>query len=250
MRSKPLKEAIIDAWDALIPLVILNFIWFVLTILIVSAIPAFGGLYYAVNQISHGKTAGINTFFEGFKKYFWTSWKWGLFSMVIGGLLTLNVWFYSQFEGIGFILLRNLFIGIVLLFSCLIQYTYPFLLEQEKPSLKTALKNSIVAFIRYFGRTVLLLLSSITFSIQYWRLFRRLRPIIVSAYMGKILPSTLWSSVMGLRRTRSIFMCLNIRERRATKWRLTGAREALEVSRGTGGSGHKVKESVLLIKSR
>ncbi len=165
MYRKTLKEAILDAWDALFSLVGLNLIWFLFSAIIVTAIPALGGLYYATNRIAHGESAGFGTFFEGFKKQFWTSWKWGLISMLIYGLLFINVWFYGQFEGIGFLLLQSLFLSFILIFTCIHIYTYPFLLEQEKPTLKLALKNSFATFVRYMGRTILLLLFSIALSI-------------------------------------------------------------------------------------
>lgn len=165
MSRKTLKEAIMDAWDAMIPLVGLNMIWFLFTALIITAFPAFGGLYYATNQTAHGESAGLGTFFEGFKKQFWTSWKWGLVSLIVYGLSLVNIWFYGQFEGLGFLLLQSLFLSTILIFTCINIYTYPFLLEQEKPSIKLALKNSFAAFVRYMGRTLLLVLFSIALAI-------------------------------------------------------------------------------------
>jgi len=164
MTRKTLKEAIIDAWDALIPLVGLNIIWFVLAAFVVTAIPAFGGLYYAANRIAHGETAGFGTFFEGFKKHFWTSWKWGLFTLLMYSLLLMNVWFYGQFDGIGFLILQSLFASSILIFTCMQIYTYPFLLEQDHPSLKIALKNSFAAFVRFMGRTLAMLFCIIILS--------------------------------------------------------------------------------------
>jgi uncharacterized membrane protein YesL len=158
MTRKTFKEALLDAWDALIPLVGINVIWFLLTILVIPAIPAFGGLYCATNQIAHGKTADIRTFFEGFKDKFWISWKWGLLNLVVYGLLMINIWFYGQFEGFGYVILQSLFFSMMLIFTCMQIYTYPFLLEQEEPSLKNAIRNSFAAFLRFMGRSFGLLI--------------------------------------------------------------------------------------------
>jgi uncharacterized membrane protein YesL len=158
MSRKTFKEALLDAWDALIPLVGINVIWFLLTILVIPAFPAFGGLYYATNQIAHGKTADIRTFFEGFKEKFWTSWKWGLLNLIVYSLLITNIWFYGHFEGFGFVILQSLFFSVMLIFTCMQIYTYPFLLEQERPSLKIAIRNSFFAFLRFMGRSFGLLL--------------------------------------------------------------------------------------------
>jgi len=156
--QKTFKDAIIDAWDALIPMVGLNLIWFVMTILVVTAFPAAGGLYYATNRIAHGETASIGTFFDGFKQHFWTSWKWGLGNLVVYFLLITNIWFYGQFEGTGFFILQSLFFSLTLVYTCVLTYIYPFLLEQESPSLKVALRNSFAAFARFMGRSFALLL--------------------------------------------------------------------------------------------
>ena len=103
MSKKTFKDAILDAWDALIPLVGLNLIWFVLTLLVVTAIPAFGALYYATNRIAHGNPRILGPFLKGLGHNFGLSWKWGLLTLLVFGLLSLNVWFYGQFDGIGYL---------------------------------------------------------------------------------------------------------------------------------------------------
>lgn len=165
MSKKTFKDALLDAWDALIPLVGLNLIWLVLTLLIVPAIPAFGALYYATNSIAHGKSASFSTFFEGFKKQFWISWKWGLLTLLIFGLLFLNIWFYGQFDGIGYLFLQSLFLSLTLIFTSMLIYTYPLLLEQEEPSIKMAFRNSFVLFVRFMGRSLITMLSFLALSV-------------------------------------------------------------------------------------
>ena len=153
MTSKTFKEAMVDAWDALIPLVGINLVWFILTILIVTAFPAFGGLYYATNRIAHGEMADMRTFFDGFKTQFWTSMKWGFLNLIVYFLLTLNIWFYGQFEGFGFVILQSLFFSAAVIYTCMQIYTFPFLIEQDEPSLKIAIRNSFAAFVRSMGRS-------------------------------------------------------------------------------------------------
>jgi len=158
MVSKTFKEAILDAWDALIPMVGINIIWFILTVLVVTAFPAFGGLYYATNRIAHGEMADLRIFFDGFKSNFWTSYKWGFLNLGVYFLLTLNIWFYGQFDGFGFVILQSLFFSAMLIYTCMQIYTFPFLLEQDEPSLKNAIRNSFAVFVRFMGRSFLLLI--------------------------------------------------------------------------------------------
>jgi uncharacterized membrane protein YesL len=157
MVSKTFKEALLDAWDAFIPLVGINIVWFLLTALVITAFPAFGGLYYATNRVAHGEMADLKMFFSGFKSNFWTSYKWGVLNLIIYFMLVLNIWFYGQFEGFGFVILQSLFFSTTLIYTCMQIYTFPFLLEQEEPILKTALRNSFAVFIRFMGRTLGLL---------------------------------------------------------------------------------------------
>jgi uncharacterized membrane protein YesL len=101
--------------------------------------------------------ADLKMFFSGFKSNFWTSYKWGVLNLIIYFMLVLNIWFYGQFEGFGFVILQSLFFSTTLIYTCMQIYTFPFLLEQEEPILKTALRNSFAVFIRFMGRTLGLL---------------------------------------------------------------------------------------------
>jgi len=191
MSKKTLKDAILDAWDALIPLVGLNLIWFVLTLLIVTAIPALGALYYATNRIAHGESANIRTFLEGFRIQFWTSWKWGLLTLLVFGLLILNVWFYGQFDGVGYLILQSLFLSSTLVFASMQIYTYPFLLEQDEPSIKVAIRNSFAAFVKFMGRSIITLLSFIALSV----LTVFLPPLLVIISMSIIVYFSNWQTL-------------------------------------------------------
>ena len=162
---KTFKDAVIDAWDAIISLVVINMLWVLFTVLVITAFPAFGGLYYATNRIAHGEIAGAGDFFYGFRNFWGTSWKWGLLSVGVLGLSAINVWFYGQFEGFGFVIIQSLFLSFIILFMCVQIYLYPFLLEQEMPSLRTAVKNSFSVFIGFMGRTILVFISFLILAI-------------------------------------------------------------------------------------
>ena len=140
------------------PYFVLNFIWAFFTVLLVTAIPAAAGLYYATNELAHGRTAGLDTFFEGAKQYFWTSWKWGLPNLVIGFLFSVNFWFYGYVTWRYANYVRMLFYGLVFVWAAINVYIFPFLIEQEKPALRIAIRNSLVVFFRFPFHTAGLLL--------------------------------------------------------------------------------------------
>ena len=138
------RETLINLYYDLIPLVSLNIIWFLLTLPIVTAFPAAAGLYYATNQLAHQKGAGWKTFFDGFRIHFWLSWRWGLLNVIIILVAVSNIKFYGQLEAEWSVWLRGVIIGLSILWGIIQLYTFPFLLEQEKQRLSTALRNSMV----------------------------------------------------------------------------------------------------------
>ena len=69
-------------------------------------------------------------------------------------LIFLNLRFYAQFEGTGFIFLQGFFVSVFVLWSIVQIYVFPFILEQTEPSIKLALRNSAAISIRFLGRTL------------------------------------------------------------------------------------------------
>ena len=138
------RESLVNLYYDLVPLVSLNIIWFLLTLPIVTAFPAAAGLYYATNQLAHQKGAGWKTFFDGFRIHFWLSWRWGLLNVIIILVAVSNTKFYGQLEAEWSVWLRGVIIGLSILWGIITLYTFPFLLEQEKQRLSTALRNSMV----------------------------------------------------------------------------------------------------------
>ena len=200
MVSKTFKEALVDYWDALIPLVGLNIIWFLLTALIITAFPALGGLYYVTNRVAHGEMADTRTFFEGFKSQFWTSYKWGFLNLIAYFLLTLNIWFYGQFEGFGFVILQSLFFSATVILTSIQIYTYPFLLEQEVPSIKTALRNSFAAFVHFMGRSFGLLLLILLISV----ISVLFPPLWILVAMSLIVYLSNWQTLVSIQKLKQI----------------------------------------------
>ena len=198
MESKTLKEALIDAWDALIPLVGLNLLWVVLTLLVVTAFPAYAGLHFATNQIAHGQSAGIRDFFEGFKKYFWISWKYGLINLVLYFLVAVNLRFYGGFEGFGFVLLQGFFVAFTVLWTVVQMYVFPFILEQEEPSIKMAFRNSAVICLQYIKSTIGLFVFFFIFCV----ISTLLPPIWILLTVSFMTYMANWQTITAIRKLR------------------------------------------------
>jgi uncharacterized membrane protein YesL len=146
--TRNLLDDLKEVYYNIAQLAILNVEWLVLTLLIVTAPPAAAGLFYTTNLMAKGYSVTWTTFFEGFRKYFWLSWKWGL--TVLFGFVILggNLYFYGLFEQTWANIVWGLFMGLILLWAILNSYTFPLLLEQTDVRIRTALRNSLV-LVRY-----------------------------------------------------------------------------------------------------
>lgn len=146
--SNALRERSIDLYYDLIALITVNVMWFVLTLPVVTALPALGALFYATNRLAHGNGADWRTFRDGFRMYFWLSWRWGLASLVIFGMLGGNLWFYARADADWAVWAQMA--GLAVLFSAGTWnlFTFPLLLEQQDRRLRVAARNSLVIMLR------------------------------------------------------------------------------------------------------
>jgi len=109
--------------------------WVLLAIPIVLASPAIGGLYYGTNQLAHGKDSSLSVFWEGVKIYLFPSYRWGILNLLVAFILSVNIWFYGNVDWGIALYLRVAFIVFSVFWATLQLYAFPFLIEQEKPTL-------------------------------------------------------------------------------------------------------------------
>jgi uncharacterized membrane protein YesL len=170
------RAMLVEAYLLSIPLITTNVMWLLLSLPVVTLIPATGGLYYATNLLAHDKVSSWRSVLEGFRRHFWLSWRWGSLNLVIYGGLIANIWFYGQVSwGVWF---RPLFLLLTLLWTLLQIYLFPILLEQERPSLRLALRNSFILLLRrpfhtlgWFIALAVLALGSTYFLPPLWLVF-------------------------------------------------------------------------------
>jgi len=142
------REQFTDLYIKSIDLISANVVWFLLCLPLVTMFPATGGLYYAMNHFAHGRMGNGRVVWEGFRQYFWLSWKWGLTNLAVFGILWANIAFYRQYEAGWAAWARSFMILVFILWGFLQLYTFPLLLEQKEQRFRTALRNSLVLFIR------------------------------------------------------------------------------------------------------
>ena len=123
--------------------------WVLIFIPITLASPASGGLYYATNQLLHDVDGGLGAYWEGVKKYIGPSYRWGVLNLVVAFLFSVNIWFYGNAPWAFAPYLQIAFIVAAAFWAALQMYTFPFMIEQDEPGLRMALRNSFIATARY-----------------------------------------------------------------------------------------------------
>lgn len=152
-----LRDTWLDLWSALV----CNITWLLACVLILPGPPVTLALYYYANQTVHGEAIYVADFFKAIPRFVKTGWRWGIVNLVVLAILGADIYLTRSsdptnaglfFRGIYFTLLA---------FWFLIQiFALPFMLEQEKPAVFQALRNSVVLIGRHpiFSLSLLLLL--------------------------------------------------------------------------------------------
>jgi uncharacterized membrane protein YesL len=146
--ERELQNQLWEAYYRSIDLILLNLIWFVASLPVITAIPALGALFYATNRIVHDGSAGWGTFVEGFRQHFRLSWRWGLINAAILAFLGLSVHFYGQVDIPWLSWARWIIVVVIAVWVDLQLFTFPLLLEQADRRFLTATRNSMVLYAR------------------------------------------------------------------------------------------------------
>jgi hypothetical protein len=144
-----LQDELWVAYYRSIDLILLNLIWFLVSLPIITAVPALGALFYATNQMVHTGTGNWRHFVEGFRRYFWLSWRWGLINVVVLAFFFFTLSFYGHVESPWAAGIRLLVIGLIVAWGALQLFTFSLLLEQADQRFVVALRNSGVIFLRW-----------------------------------------------------------------------------------------------------
>jgi uncharacterized membrane protein YesL len=149
-------QALRDWWDDWINMAIIGLIWCVCWFTVVLGPPATFGLYYVTNQLAHGRSLGIRGFLEGGRHYFLKSWLWMLLNLVVAVVSVVNIWFYGQLDADWAAIVQVILLFLGLTWLVVQFYALPYLMEQEKESLKLALRNGLFTFLAAPGYTAVL----------------------------------------------------------------------------------------------
>jgi uncharacterized membrane protein YesL len=135
--------------------------WWIAPLLAIPAGPAFMALASATRQTMRGRAADRRDYFAAFR----ANWKYGLvlnaLGMVVLSLLLLNLIFYAFQANTTLRLFSVLWVYLILFWTSIQFYVYPFFLALEKPSLGQSLRMSALAAFANPLFSVMLLLAAV-----------------------------------------------------------------------------------------
>jgi len=141
------RKTLSDLWDEMFLLAMVNVLWVALNLLLITGPPATAGLFVLTHRLARGEAVGLRDFFEGLRRYFWRSWLWAIVAgagffilggdtVLVGGLSSTD---YT-------VLIQGFFLMLLFLWAFVLLCAFPLILEQERPSLRLALRNALVMF--------------------------------------------------------------------------------------------------------
>ena len=137
-----IHAALRDTWSDLLTTAVVNLLWMVFSLLIVTGPPAALALFYVGNRLAHGESTDPGDFLQALRRYFGVGWRWGLVNGVMLFLLVGDVILTGRLsQSAGAQVIQGLFLAGLAVWLLLQLYVLPFLLEQETPSVRLALRN-------------------------------------------------------------------------------------------------------------
>ncbi|RPI31658.1 MAG: DUF624 domain-containing protein [Chloroflexota bacterium] len=128
-------------WKDFISLTLINIIWALLQIPIITGPPATAAVYAITRQIADEELMEPGYAWIAFRQNFWHAWKWGLANLVIFAVLLWNYWAYQNAAGIAYTVLRLAWGLITFLWFTANVYYWPFWMAQDQKSFWLTLKN-------------------------------------------------------------------------------------------------------------
>ena len=135
-----------DAWDALVPLVTLNFIWFGLSLTVVLLPPATVAMFEATHEMARGRQVDPPEYLRSVRRHFLRAWGWVVMNAVVLALVAVNLWFYDRPEPWS-AAIRSLFALAACAWLVAQLLTWPYVFEQDEPSLRRATRNALLTIL-------------------------------------------------------------------------------------------------------
>lgn len=143
-------------YEELFLCVYLSVLWWVGTILIITAAPAALGLNRVANRMANYQRVDSSFFFEGARSHFGSGWLLYVIRVGVPILIAVNIWFYFNIGG--WVWLAGVFFAWLLIVSVMVGlYIFPLFWQQDEQDLKLVLRNAAILTMQHPLYTFLML---------------------------------------------------------------------------------------------
>jgi uncharacterized membrane protein YesL len=150
-------RALKAVYDELFLCVFLSLMWWLGTVLIVTAAPATVGLNQVANRLANYKRVDTSFFWEGARMNIGRGWLLYAINLLVPVIIVTSIFFYlsatNWLRVLGFVCVW-LFV-FVLMIS---QYYFPLFWQQDEPSIRLVLRNAVLLALQHPLYTFLMLL--------------------------------------------------------------------------------------------
>lgn len=148
-------------YDELFLWVWLSALWWLGTVLVVTAAPATVGLNMAANRVANYKRVDSGFFWESARQHVGKGWLLYVLTLLLYAGVIMNIVFYLNSAASWMQIIGIIFIWILILLMMSTQYFFPLFWQQDEPSLKMVLRNAVLLALRYPIYTFLMLIFQI-----------------------------------------------------------------------------------------
>ena len=154
-----IRDSLSDIWSDLWTTLVCNAIWLLANLLVIPGPPATMALYYYANQKAHGEIVDHRDFWKAIWRSWRVGWRYGTLNFFILAFLAVDYYLSSMIADSTFMYyMQGLYIVLGVCWFSVQFFTLPFLFEQEKMRIRTALHNAVVLIGRNPWFSILLLL--------------------------------------------------------------------------------------------
>ena len=121
-------------WKEWIGMILLNILWVVLQVPLVTGPPATAVLYAITRKVHDEETWELQELWVEMRRLFWPAWRWALPNLLIGGALVWNFYAFQGAVGWAWGALRLVWGTLLLLWFLLNFFYWPFWLAQAEKS--------------------------------------------------------------------------------------------------------------------
>ncbi|MBW7881693.1 MAG: hypothetical protein H3C34_03490 [Caldilineaceae bacterium] len=147
-------------YDELFLIVMLSVVWWIGTMLVVTAPMTWVGLNHVANRMANYKRVDFGFFWEGARKHLGRGVVLWLLVLIAPPIMLFSITFYLQ-QGGWLVVLGVVMFWITLLFFLAAQYFYPLFWQQTEPSTTLVLRNAFLLSFRHPLYSILMLIFQV-----------------------------------------------------------------------------------------